>query len=86
MRNLKISCQGEVCKIDKPPCFSIKTLKIFPPKKMENGIVFFFKFGILATKIDQSQILKNICQQLLWLNNVFKGGFPPAVGIKVCQK
>ena len=33
---------------------------------------FFFKLEILATNIDQSQILKNICQQLLSLNNVLK--------------
>ena len=38
---------------------------------MENGI-FFFKFEMLATNIDQYQILKNICQQLLSLNNVLK--------------
>ena len=31
-----------------------------------------FKFEILTTNIDQSQILKNICQQLLSLNNVLK--------------
>ena len=37
---------------------------------MENGI--FFKFEILATNIDLSQISKNICQQLLSLNNVLK--------------
>ena len=70
MRNLKIIYQGEVCKIDKPPSLSIKTLKDMTPKKMENG--FFFKFEILATDIDQSQILNDICQQLLSLNNVLK--------------
>ena len=51
MRNLKIICQGEVCKIDKPPSLSIKTLKNMTPEKMENGI-FFFKFEILATNTD----------------------------------
>ena len=40
---------------------------------MENGI--FFKFEILAANIDLSQILKNICQQLLSLNNVLKKPF-----------
>ena len=30
----------------------------------------FFKFEIPATNIDQSQILKNICQQSLSLNIV----------------
>ena len=38
---------------------------------MENGI-FYFKFEILAVIIGQSQILKNICQQLLSLNNVLR--------------
>ena len=33
MRNLKIICQGEVCKIDKPPSLSIKTLKNMTPVK-----------------------------------------------------
>ena len=33
----------------------------------------FLKFEKLATDIDQSQILKNICLQLLSLNNVLKG-------------
>ena len=32
----------------------------------------FVKFEILATNIDQSQILKNICQELLSLNNFLK--------------
>ena len=27
MRNFKIICQGEACRIDKPPSLSIKTLK-----------------------------------------------------------
>ena len=40
------------------------------PGKDGNG--FFFKFEILPTNIDQSQILKNICQQLLSLNNILK--------------
>ena len=31
MRNLKIISQGEVCKIDKPPNLSIKTLKNMTP-------------------------------------------------------
>ena len=60
-----------MCKINKSPRLSIKTLKnLSPPEKMENGI--FFKFEIFATDIDWSQILKNICQQLLSLNNVLK--------------
>ena len=35
-----------------------------------------FKFEILATNIDQSQILKNICQHLLSLNNVLESYLP----------
>ena len=64
MRNLKIICQGEVWKIDKPPSLSIKTLKNMTPRK-DGKWNIFFKFEILATNIDWSQILKNICQQLL---------------------
>ena len=59
MRNLKIVCQAEVCKFDKPPSLSIKTLKNMTPGK--DGKWIFFKFEILATNIDWSQILKNIC-------------------------
>ena len=33
MRNLKIICQGEVCKIDKLGSLSIKTLKNMTPRK-----------------------------------------------------
>ena len=33
MRNLKIICQGEVCKIDKPPSLPVKTLKDMTPGK-----------------------------------------------------
>ena len=33
MLNLKITCQGEVCKIDKLPSLSIKTLKNMTPRK-----------------------------------------------------
>ena len=33
MRNLKIICQGEMCKIYKPPTLSIKTLKHMTPGK-----------------------------------------------------
>ena len=40
MRNLKIICQGEVRKIDKPPSLSIETLKNMTSGKMENGIYF----------------------------------------------
>ena len=50
MRNLKIFRRGEVCKIDKAPSLSIKTLKDMTPRKDENGI--FFKFEILAANID----------------------------------
>ena len=32
--------------------------------------IILFKFEILATYMDKSQILKNICQQLLLLNNI----------------
>ena len=60
-----------MCKIDKPPSLSIKTLKNMTPEKMENEI-FLFKLEILATNIDLSEILKNISQQLLSLNNVLK--------------
>ena len=62
MQNLKIICQGEVCKIHKPSSLFIKTLKNMTPRKMENG--FFFRSEILATNIGQGQILKNICQQI----------------------
>ena len=55
-------------KIDKQPSLSVKTLKNMTPGK--DGKWFSFKFEILATNIDQSHILKNICQQLLLLNNV----------------
>ena len=41
------------------------------PGKDGNAILFF-KFEILATNIDWSQILENICQQVLSLNNVLK--------------
>ena len=63
MQNLKIVCQGEVCKIHKPSSLFIKTLTKLTPRKMENEI-FFFRSEILATNIGQGQILKNICQQL----------------------
>ena len=52
MRNLKIICHGEVCKIDKPPSLSIKILKNMTPRKDGKWNTFFFKFGILATGID----------------------------------
>ena len=68
MQNLKIICQGEVCKIDKPPSLSVKTLKNMTPRKDGKGN--FFRLEILATNIDLSQNLKNICQQLLSLNIV----------------
>ena len=71
MRNLKIICQGEVCNIDKPPNLSIETLKNMTPGK-DGKLNIFLKTEILATNIDYSQILKNICQQLLSLNNVLK--------------
>ena len=68
MRNLKIICLGKVYKIDKPPGLS-QSPKNMTPEKMEN-VIYFSRFEILATIIDKSQILKNICQQLLSLNNV----------------
>ena len=51
MPNLKIICQGEVCKIDKPPSLSIKTLKNMTSGK-DGKWNTFFKFEILATNID----------------------------------
>ena len=51
MRNLKIICQGEVCKIDKSPSLSVTTLKNMIPRK-DGKWNFFFKFEILATDID----------------------------------
>ena len=42
----------------------------------------FFKFEILATNIDQFQILKNICQQLLSLNKVLNTDLFDAPAIK----
>ena len=41
MGNLKIICQGEVCKIDKPPSLSIKTLKNMTPGKDGKWNIFF---------------------------------------------
>ena len=37
----KIICQGEVCKIDKPPSLSIKTLKNLITRKDKSGIFCF---------------------------------------------
>ena len=74
MRNLKIICQGEVCKIDKTLSLSIKTLKNMTLKK-DGKQNIFFTFEILAPNLDWSQILKNICQQLLSLNNVLKSNY-----------
>ena len=71
MRNLKIICQGEVCKIDKPRSLPIKTLKDMTPGK-DGKWNIFSKFETLATNTNWSQILKNVCQQLLSLNNVLK--------------
>ena len=48
MRNLKIICQGEVCKIEKPPSLSVKTLTKYDPRKRWKR-EYFFKFEILAT-------------------------------------
>ena len=45
MRNLKIIGQGEVCKIDKPPGLSVKTLKNKTPGK-DGKWNIFFKFEI----------------------------------------
>ena len=54
---LKIICQGEVCKIDKPPSLSIKTFKNKAPGK--DGKWIFFKFEILAPIVPQlSKCLK----------------------------
>ena len=52
MRNLKIICQGEVCKFDKPPSLSVKTLKNMIPGKDGKWNIFFFKFEIFATNMD----------------------------------
>ena len=41
MRNLKIICQEKVCKIDKPPGLSIKTLKNMIPGKDGKWNIFF---------------------------------------------
>ena len=60
-----------MCKIDKPPSLSIKTLKNMTPEK-DGKWNIFFKFEILATNIDLSQILNNIFQQLLSLSNALK--------------
>ena len=46
----KNNLSGEVCKIDKPPNLSIKTLKDKTPGK--DGKWKFFKFEILAVNID----------------------------------
>ena len=43
-------CQGEVCKIDKPPSSFIKILKNMTPRK-DGKWSIFFKFEILATDI-----------------------------------
>ena len=43
MRNLQIIFQGEVCKINKPPSLSIKTLKNITPGK-EGEWNFFSNF------------------------------------------
>ena len=51
VRNLKIICQGEVCKIDKPPSVSIKTLKNMTSGK-DGKWNIFFRFEILAINID----------------------------------
>ena len=40
IRNFKIICQGEVCKIDKPPSLSIKTLKNKIPRKDGKWSIF----------------------------------------------
>ena len=40
MQDLKIICQGEVCKIEKPPSLSIKTLKNMTPGKDGKRIFF----------------------------------------------
>ena len=41
MRNLKVICQGEMCKFDKPPSLSVKTLKNMTPGKDEKRYIFF---------------------------------------------
>ena len=51
MRNLKIICQREVCKIDKRLGLFIKALKNMTPEKMGN-VIYLFKFEILATNIE----------------------------------
>ena len=49
-----------MCKIDKPLSLSIKTFENMTHGKDGKWIIFF-KFEILATNVDFSQILKNIC-------------------------
>ena len=51
MQNLKIICQGEVCKIHKPSSLSIKSLKNMTPGKAGKWNFFFFMCEILATNI-----------------------------------
>ena len=51
MQNLKIMCQGEVCKTDKLPSLSIKTLKNMTPGK-EGKWNIFLKFEMLVANID----------------------------------
>ena len=46
----KNNLSGEVCKIDKPPSLSVKTLKNMTLGK--DGKWIFFKFEIIATDID----------------------------------
>ena len=49
MPNLKIICQGEACKIDRPPSLSIKTLKNMTPG---NDGEWNFSNLILVSNID----------------------------------
>ena len=80
MRNLKIVCQGEVCKIDKPPSLFIKTLKNVTPGK-DGKCNIFFRFEILATNIPTYvQNLKIICQ-----GEVCKIDKPPSLFIKTLK-
>ena len=68
----KNNLSEETCKTDKPLSLSIKILKNMAHGK-DGKWNTFFRFEIVPTNINSSQILKNIRQQLLSLNNILKG-------------